>query len=118
MSEMSPQEVEATVLWTTCSACGADAEFPVFLSEGFYDCDTYFGKVTGSLYFVSLELIKYEVHTLEDVLEPALRREGGPENLLRGRDLRPSPCCPNGLIGPGAEPYVEKKVSAFVLPQS
>ncbi len=105
------------MLWTTCTACGADAEFPVFLSDGFYDCDTYFGTATGSLYFVNLEPVKYEVHTLEEVLEPALHREGGAENLLRARDLRPSPCCPTGLIGPGAEPHVEKKVMAYVLPQ-
>lgn len=64
-----------------CENCGLPTEFRMFESGPGGDFATYIGQATQNLYRVNLNNAHYTGKTLDEVLLPAIKREGGNELL-------------------------------------
>jgi hypothetical protein len=64
-----------------CPKCRSDIEFCMFESGPGGDFETYLGITTGATYRIDMIKVHYLNKTLEELLNPAIEKEGGNEYI-------------------------------------
>jgi hypothetical protein len=98
-----------------CTRCGLPTEFAQFESGPGGDFATFVGERTGALYRLALGAVHYAHESLDNLLAPAIEREGSREMLRRIPESIRCKICGNVFRGQSMPIDREELVSAYDL---